>query len=172
MFIQLYLWFIASCVTSLHSPPSFSLSLSLSLLKPTKYHQVAGAPGRPQRVLQHQCVLSAIFGSAGGDHEGAHSVGCALPKPSGVGDPRFLFIPEGLRRGSRFPQVSCFFRWMRRTDIWSRVLYIIPAVLACPDRHSSCCSHGLCGQCGPSVAAGTSVSPDVKVERTPSAEGC
>lgn len=103
-------------MTSLHSPPSFSLSLSLSLLKPTKYHQVAGAPGRPQRVLQHQCVLSAIFGSAGGDHEGAHSVGCALPKPSAVGDLRFLFIPEGLRRGSRLPQVTCF-RWMRRTDI-------------------------------------------------------
>ena len=81
---HLYLRFIASCVTSLHSPPSFSLSLAL--LKPTKYHQVAGAPGRPQRVLQHQRVFSTIFVSTGGDHEGAHSVGRALPKPSGVGD--------------------------------------------------------------------------------------
>ena len=56
--------------------------------------------------------------------------------------------------------------------ISSSVLHIIPAVLACPDRHSSCCSRGLCVQRGPSGAAGTSVSPDVMVQRTPSAEGC
>lgn len=67
--------------------------------KLTKDHQVAGAFGHPQMVLQHQCVFSAIFRSTGGDDQGAHSIGCAMPEPRGIRDLQFAFIPAGLRRG-------------------------------------------------------------------------
>lgn len=62
------------------------------------------------------------------------------------------------------------FGQMHHTPI--RNTSFIPLELACPDRRSSWCSHGLCVQHDSSVAAGKKVSPDVILKHILSTEVC